>query len=209
MNKLPLQRGKWMSAAVNWRWRLVPEKQCHLTAGLFLGGGGQAMCGQLPSFMLIKDMPNYIEGIFGTLINKMIVIDEVCLALCLGPMATEEGFINTYACHPPACVYKSESETVCEREREAQVMYLFTCLVPGLCLFLCDCVSYPSFYNWFLPEVSLRSLIYKVLMMFENYFPCSSTPRIVPPRHLVLIMCIRWGFTPSGITAAGWINVTH
>lgn len=81
--------------------------------------------------MLIKDMPNCIEGISGTLINKMIVIDEVWLALCLGPMDTEEGFINTYMCHLPACVYKNERI----REIVVEVMYLFTCLVPGLCLF--------------------------------------------------------------------------
>lgn len=58
--------------------------------------------------MLIKDMPNCIEEIFGTLINKMIVMDEVWLMLCLGPMDTEEGFINTYKCHPAASVYESE-----------------------------------------------------------------------------------------------------
>lgn len=66
------------------------------------------MSRQLPSFMLIKDMPNCIEGIFGTLINKMIVMDEVWIALCLGPVDTGEGFINTYMRHLPACVYKSE-----------------------------------------------------------------------------------------------------
>lgn len=59
--------------------------------------------------MLIKDMPNCIEGIFGLLINKMIMMDEVYLALCLGLMAAEEGFINTYtSCHRATCVYKSE-----------------------------------------------------------------------------------------------------
>lgn len=62
---------------------------------------------QLPSFMLIKDMPNSIEGIFGTLINKMTVMDEVRLVLCLGPKDTGEGFINTYTCHLPAYVYRS------------------------------------------------------------------------------------------------------
>lgn len=65
----------------------------------------------LSSFMLIKDMPNCIEGIFGTLINKMIVIDEVWLALCLGPVDTEEGFINTYMCHLPARVYENERDS--------------------------------------------------------------------------------------------------
>lgn len=60
--------------------------------------------------MLIKDMPKCIEGIFGTLINKMILMDEVLLALCLGPIDREEGFINTYTCHLAACVYKNESE---------------------------------------------------------------------------------------------------
>lgn len=70
------------------------------------------MRGHVPSFTLIKDMPNCIEGIFGTLINKMIVMDEVWLALCLGPMDTEGGFINTYMCHLPARVYKTESEQV-------------------------------------------------------------------------------------------------
>lgn len=66
----------------------------------------------LPSFMLIKDMPNCIEGIFGTLINKMIVMDEVWSALCLLPMDTEEGFINTYMCHLPA------RARVCVQERD-------------------------------------------------------------------------------------------
>lgn len=32
---------------------------------------------QLPSFILIKDMPNCIEVISGTLINKIFMIDEV------------------------------------------------------------------------------------------------------------------------------------
>lgn len=75
--------------------------------------------------MLIKDMPNCIEGIFGTLINKMIVMDEVWLALCLGPMDTEEGFINTYMCHLPACVYTSESERVVERDSGAGDVFVY------------------------------------------------------------------------------------
>lgn len=61
----------------------------------------------------------------------MIVIDEVWLALCLGLVDPEEGFINTYTCHLLACVYENERT----REIAAEVMYLFTCLVPGLCLF--------------------------------------------------------------------------
>lgn len=36
---------------------------------------------ELPSFMLIKDMPNCIEGIFGMLINRKTVMDEVAHAL--------------------------------------------------------------------------------------------------------------------------------
>lgn len=70
----------------------------------------------LPSFMLIKDMPNCIEGIFGTLINKMILMNEVWRTLCLGPMSTEEGFINTYTCHLSACVYRTENERVNEKD---------------------------------------------------------------------------------------------
>lgn len=65
--------------------------------------------------MLIKDMPNCIEGIFGTLINKMIVMDEVWLALCSGPMDTKDGS-STPICVTYARVYKSESERVSERD---------------------------------------------------------------------------------------------
>lgn len=54
---------------------------------------------QLPSFLLIKNMPNCIEAISGALINKIFVMDEVVVALCLGPMDREEEFINTYICH--------------------------------------------------------------------------------------------------------------
>lgn len=50
------------------------------------GGGGDvgAQSGQLPSFLLIKDTPNCIEEIFGTLINRMIMMDELMLELCFG-----------------------------------------------------------------------------------------------------------------------------
>lgn len=73
------------------------------------GGGGEVegQSGQLPSFLLIKDTPNCIEEIFGTLINRMIMMDELMLALCLGPSDTEERFINSYTCHLPARVHRT------------------------------------------------------------------------------------------------------
>lgn len=70
-----------------------------------MGRGEQS--GQLPSFLLIKDTPNCIEEIFGTLINRMIMMDEVMPALCLGPSDTEERFINSYTCHLPARVQRT------------------------------------------------------------------------------------------------------
>lgn len=70
--------------------------------------GGRVQSGQLPSFLLIKDTPNCIEEIFGTLINRMIMMDELMLALCLGPSDTEERFINSYTCHLPARVHEDD-----------------------------------------------------------------------------------------------------
>lgn len=180
-------------------------EQCHPTAVFFKGVAGQS--GQLPSFMLIKDMPNCIEGIFGTLITKMIVMDEVWLVLCLGPMDTEEGFINTYMCHQPACVYKSECKSVSERDMGAGDVFVYTAcyrVMPLVWLcFIC------GLSNWLLLEVSLRNQIDKVFRMCENNYPCLFTQPIVQRRHLALMICIRCGFPPSGITAAGRINVTH
>lgn len=62
-------------------------------------GGVVVLSGQLPSSMVIKHMPNCIEGILGSLINKIIMMNEVWLALCLGPMDTQEAFINSSTCH--------------------------------------------------------------------------------------------------------------
>lgn len=79
-------------------------------------------------------------------------MDEVWLVLCLGPKDTDEGFINTYTCHLPARVHESSV-----REAVAQEMYLFTRLLPGLCLSLSPCTT--AFHMSLLLEVSLRKLI--------------------------------------------------
>lgn len=42
----------------------------------------------------------------------MIMMDEVWLTLCLGPMNTEEEFINTYMCHLTVCVCTGMREIV-------------------------------------------------------------------------------------------------
>lgn len=67
------------------------RKQCHRTAGPFVGRGWQCSVDNFPSFLLIKDMPNSIgEIFFCTLINRMIMMDELMPTLCLGPSDTEE-----------------------------------------------------------------------------------------------------------------------
>lgn len=53
-------------------------------------------------------------------------MDEVWLALCLGPMDTEEGFINTYMCHQPVYVYTSECKSVSERDMGAGDVFVYT-----------------------------------------------------------------------------------
>lgn len=192
-----MQRGEWMSRAVNWRWLLVPENSVIQLQDCFFRWGGQSR--QLPSFMLIKDMPNCIEGIFGTLINKIIVMDEVWLALCLGPMDTEEGFINTYTCHPR--VYKSERVSERDRGKGDVFVYMPCSRVMPLLVWL----RFPlGLSNCFLLEASLI-----VLRVYEKNAPCLSAPLIVQQCHLALMICVRCGFPPSGITAAGRINVTH
>lgn len=80
----------------------------------------------------------------------------------------------------------------------AQVMYLFTRLVPGLCLFLCDCVLFVAFLPGFLLEVSSRVPINEVLRMYENNFPSLFTT-VSSGAYL----------HTAGATAAGRINVTH
>lgn len=67
------------------------------------GGVGECIVDNYPSFLLIKDMPNCIGGdLFGTLINRMIMMDEPMPMLCLGPSETEEKLINIYTSGLPA-----------------------------------------------------------------------------------------------------------
>lgn len=56
-----------------------------------------------PSFLLIKDMPNCIgEIFFDTLINRMIMMDELMQTLRLGPSDTEE--THQYPDEQPTCL---------------------------------------------------------------------------------------------------------
>lgn len=155
------------------------------------------MSGQLPSFMLIKDMPNCIEGTFGTFINKMIVMDEVWLALCLGLMDKEEGFINTYTCHlASVSVYKSESERVSERDSGSGDVFVYM-----LCARIMPLL------------VRLRGLSNQHLLIesFDgsSFGGCIKKPVVLvhlPPcthRHLAPVTCVQCCSPPTRIIAAG------
>lgn len=96
--------------------------------------------------MLINYMPNCIEEIFfGSLIYKMMVMDEVRLVFCFGLKKTEEGFINTYTCHPPAC---TGDAGLSERNKNKSDVFVYMPF-PGWMLF-------PTFYGFFFQQLLLE-----------------------------------------------------
>lgn len=68
------------------------------------------------------------------------VMDEVWLVLCFGLKETEEGFINMYTCHPPAC---TGDAGLSERNKNKSDVFVYM-LFPGLCLL------FTAFYVFFI-----------------------------------------------------------
>lgn len=70
------------------------------------------------------------------------VMDEVWLVLCFGLKETEEGFINMYTCHPPAC---TGDPGLSERNKNKSDVFVYM-LFPGLYLL------FTAFYVFFFPS---------------------------------------------------------
>lgn len=153
------------------------------TVSFFRGGGVVKPSRRLPSFMLIKYTPNCIEIFFfflGTFIYKMGVMDEVRLALCFGLKETEEGFINTYTCHP-ACPYRRcwpEREE--EEEKWCICLHAFSRVALALHCFLWVCFGFffaPVVAGIFIQKVPPFSLFFSGITFatkkWTNLFPLS------------------------------------
>lgn len=67
--------------------------------------------------------------------------------LCFGLKETEEGFINMYTCHPPACTGDAD---LSERNKNKNDVFVYM-LFPGLCLLFT--AFYVFFYFYFFPPV--------------------------------------------------------
>lgn len=71
-------------------------------------------------------------------------MDEVWLVLCFGLKETEEGFINTYTCHPPASTGEAG---LSERNKNKSDVFVYMPF-PGLCLL------FTAFDGFFSPVVA-------------------------------------------------------